>query len=186
MSAAGRAETISFSMRAAGPQDAAVIEAIVVERWGAREIVSRGALHDAVAATAVLAECEGAVVGLATWLLAGDEAELLTLDALHEEMGIGGALVDAVADAAARAGARRLVLSTSNDNVHALGFYQRRGFRIAAVLPGALDEAREQKPAIPLIGLDGIEIHDELVLTRELGGTSAGGGSPAHLARAIR
>jgi ribosomal protein S18 acetylase RimI-like enzyme len=57
-------------------------------------------------------------------------------------------------------------LTTTNDNVDALRFYQRRGFRLAALRPGAVDEARRIKPEIPQVGEHGIPLHDELDLVR--------------------
>lgn len=78
-------------------------------------------------------------------------------------------MLTAVEDKARAAGCNRVWLITSNDNVEALRFYQRRGYRITAVYPGAIDEARKIKPAIPLIGNHGIEIHDEIELAKELG-----------------
>jgi RimJ/RimL family protein N-acetyltransferase len=59
-------------------------------------------------------------------------------------------------------GARRLWLITTNDNVHAQRFYERRGFTLVGVGEGAVDRARLAKPEIPLVGNDGVEIHDEL------------------------
>ena len=50
----------------------------------------------------------------------------------------------------------------------ALRFYQRRGFVLSALRPGAVDESRRMKPQIPLVGAHGIPIRDELVLVREL------------------
>ena len=62
------------------------------------------------------------------------------------------------------AGATRLWLTTTNDNLAAVGFYQRRGLRIVAVHRGAVDRARLLKPSIPVAGDNGIELHDELEL----------------------
>jgi Acetyltransferase (GNAT) family len=62
------------------------------------------------------------------------------------------------------AGCRRVWLITTNDNLRALRFYQRRGFRLVAVHPDALARSRELKPSIPEIGLDGIPLRDELEL----------------------
>ena len=64
----------------------------------------------------------------------------------------------------ATAGCRRVWLITTNDNLRALRFYQRRGFRLVAVHPNALARSRELKPSIPEIGLDGIPLRDELEL----------------------
>jgi hypothetical protein len=65
----------------------------------------------------------------------------------------------------AKPAAARLFLITTNDNTHALRFYQRRGLRLCALRPGAVDEARRTlKPEIGEIGNDGIPIHDEVEL----------------------
>jgi ribosomal protein S18 acetylase RimI-like enzyme len=66
------------------------------------------------------------------------------------------------------AGCRQVQLVTTNDNMRALRFYQRRGFRLVALHPGALERSRELKPEIPETGLHGIPLSDELVLAREL------------------
>jgi ribosomal protein S18 acetylase RimI-like enzyme len=93
---------------------------------------------------------------------------LVTINAFVDGLGVGGALVDAVADQARGLGCRRLWLITTNDNTRALRFYQRHGFRLVAVHTGAIAESRRLKPGISLIGNDGIPIRDELELERDL------------------
>ena len=66
----------------------------------------------------------------------------------------------------------RLWLVTTNDNGPAIQFYRNRGMRLAAVHHGAVDAARRDlKPEIPLHGVGGVPIHDEvefeIVLGRE-------------------
>jgi hypothetical protein len=51
-----------------------------------------------------------------------------------------------------------LTVTTTNDNLEALRFYQRRGFRLAAVDPGAVERGRRLKPEVPLLGNHGIPI----------------------------
>jgi hypothetical protein len=63
-------------------------------------------------------------------------------------------------------------LITTNDNLDALRFYQKRGFRIAGVRPNALDLSRRIKPEIPLVGEDGIPLRDEIELEMALGSES--------------
>ena len=102
---------------------------------------------------------------------AGGEAQLVSI-ATHRPArrhGAGSALLAAVEQACAKAGARRLTLVTTNDKLDALRFYQRRGYRIVAVNPGAVDEARVMKPTIPEVGDGGIPIRDELELAKALG-----------------
>ena len=73
------------------------------------------------------------------------------------------------AQAAQETAASRLWLVTTNDNLDALRFYQRRGFRVADVRPGALDDARRSlKPTIPEVGRFGIPIRDEIILERRV------------------
>jgi ribosomal protein S18 acetylase RimI-like enzyme len=114
---------------------------------------------------------DDALAGVLTYDIVGDECEILTLHVENQWAGTGTALVDAAAAVAARAGCRRFWVVTTNDNVDALRFYQRRGFRIAAVRPGAVDEARRTlKPRIPPTGFYGIPLRDEIELDQPLPG----------------
>jgi GNAT superfamily N-acetyltransferase len=115
-----------------------------------------------------MSEPRADVVGLATFELSGPECELVTLNAFRAGQGIGSALLDRVTQAAAAHGCRRVWLVTTNDNLAALGFYQRQGMRLVAVHPGAVDEARRVKPTIPVTGDHGIPLHDELELELRL------------------
>ena len=83
--------------------------------------------------------------------------------------GTGTALVAALEGLAAGQGWGRLWVLTANDNVDALRFYQRRGFRLTGLHAGAVDRARTQlKPEIPPEGEYGIPLRDELVLEKAL------------------
>ena len=53
---------------------------------------------------------------------------------------------------------------TTNDNLAALRFYQRRGLRLVAVHRDAVRVARALKPLIPRVGNYGIPVLDELEL----------------------
>jgi len=118
---------------------------------------------------AVAAVAGDDLIGLATFHIAGSDCELVTLEAFRQWQGVGTSLMAAIARFARRRGCERLWLVTGNDNLDALRFYQRRGLRLVAVHRGAVDQARQIKPAIPLVGEHGIEIHDELELELRLG-----------------
>jgi GNAT superfamily N-acetyltransferase len=141
--------------------------AVLLARWG-EEVLGDGGVHRPADLPAVVAEAGGVRVGLATWTVAPGRAELVTLDALREGAGAGGALVEAVADAARAARCRILRVLTTNDNLPALRLYQRHGFALTALHPGAIAQARAGKPSIPATGHAGIPIRDELVLERRL------------------
>jgi GNAT superfamily N-acetyltransferase len=106
----------------------------------------------------------GERVGLATYEVVDDECQLVTLHAFVQFTGIGTRLLEAVREAAVDRGCRRLWLITTNDNVDALRFYQRRGFSLVTVHRGLRDVARRLKPEIPVVGAYGIPIRDEVEL----------------------
>ena len=113
-------------------------------------------------------EQPGEIAGLLSWI-DGDEVEILTLHAAAQWQGVGTALLEALAERCAERGRERLIVTTTNDNLGALRFYQRRGFRLRALRAGAVDESRSRlKPSIPAEGDDGIPKRDEIELEREL------------------
>ena len=107
-------------------------------------------------------------VGLVTYEIDGGACEVVTIDALREGVGVGTALLSAVVEAARAAGCSRVRLLTTNNNLRALAFYQKRGFRLVGLVPGAIDEERRLKPTIPLVDSAGLPIRDELHLELRL------------------
>jgi ribosomal protein S18 acetylase RimI-like enzyme len=132
---------------------------------------------DPLEADVLIAELDGRPVGLVGWVVGGafsgrDEVEIrvLAVDGAARRSGAGNALLAEAEGRIAEAGGRRAWLVTTNDNLEALGFYQRRGWRLADVLPGAVDAARRDlKPAIGRVAGNGIPIRDELILVKDLG-----------------
>lgn len=61
-------------------------------------------------------------------------------------------------------GVEKIRLITTNDNLPALRFYQKRGFDMVHIYRNALEQARKIKPEIPLIGMDGIPLKHEIEL----------------------
>ena len=155
-------------IRPATDSDRPEIERVLTESWGSPTVIGHGVEYHAARLPALLAERDGTVVGLLTHHVAGDSLEIVSIDALPRHGGVGTALLTAVTDLAREAGLRRLWLITTNDNLDALRFYQRRGLRIIGVTPGAVDAARRRKPSIPEVGDYGIPLHDELTLELRL------------------
>jgi ribosomal protein S18 acetylase RimI-like enzyme len=67
------------------------------------------------------------------------------LNSLIEGRGIGSALL-AEARRMAEVSKRRLWLITTNENLRAIAFYQRRGMEIAALHRNFADDVRREKP----------------------------------------
>ena len=137
---------------------------LVEEHWGSSKIVSRGRIHYVEKLPGFVAVQQDKPVGLTTYQIHGEECEIVTINSLIERTGIGSALLDAVRTAAVSARCKRLWLITTNDNTPALRFYQKRGFRLVAVHRNAIERSRQLKPEIPLVGLDGIPLQDEIEL----------------------
>ena len=133
----------------------------------------RGELVDVLDGSGLVALLDGRPVGLVSWSVekAADAAEVRALavaDEVHGR-GIGRALLDAAGDALRAAGVRRAWLVTTNDNLAALALYQKAGWRLSALRPGAIDATRRTlKPAISETGQHGIPLRDELELELQL------------------
>ncbi len=129
-----------------GEGDRKWVRDFIQEKWGAKIVVSRGVVHHPDALPGYLAVVGGAKQGLVTYHIDGDECEIVTLDSITKCRGIGTALVVAVRKVAFLAGCKRVWLITTNDNVKAIRFYQKRGFVLVAVHRNAINESRKLKP----------------------------------------
>jgi GNAT superfamily N-acetyltransferase len=156
-------------VRAREAADRPAVQAFLGRRGHGR-VARLGELLDPLGFPALLAEEDG-LLGVLTYVPDRDPGrwEILTLHAERRWQGVGSALLAALERLAARHGCARLWLVTTNDNVDALRFYQRRGFRLAALHPGAVDDARARlKPEIPAAGDYGIALRDEIELEKRL------------------
>jgi ribosomal protein S18 acetylase RimI-like enzyme len=159
---------MSVALAPLTPADRDEVRRFIQEHWGADFVVAHGQVYYPHELPGVIAHEAGALVGLVTWRLEGPVCEIVTLDSLRPGHGLGTALLGATRSAALAAGCQRLWLITTNDNLNALRFYQKRGFHLVAVYPGALAASRRLKPTLPLTGQDGIPLRDELELELRL------------------
>ena len=140
------------------------VDQFMIEHWGATSVVSRGVVHEGSSLAGFFAVHGGKRVGLVTYHIVENECDIVSLDSTRPSLGIGTALIQAVIEVARREHCTRVWLITTNDNLHALRFYQRRGFVLAALHRNAIEASRRIKAEIPLIGNDGIPIRDEIEL----------------------
>ena len=139
-----------------------------IEHWGGEEMIAHGNIYRPEQLEGFVIEEDEEWIGLLTFLVKDGECEVTSLDSLRQGQGLGSRLIDQVIEEARTQGCRRLFLITTNDNLNALGFYQRRGFEIAAVYRGAVHESRKLKPGIPLVGYNNIPLRDEIELEMSL------------------
>lgn len=182
-----------FKIRPLERSDREWVAHFLDDRWGTTKIVSRGRGVDGhllpgfiaerilpTAADADLPEDAPASadaeavenvenIGLLTVNIVGKQCEITTLDSLEERKGVGSALVEAIEFWAREVGEiERLWLVTTNDNLAALKFWQKRGYELVTVHRKAIAAARRIKPQIPITGLHGIIIRDEIELEKRL------------------
>src|SRR4051794_39406983 len=100
-------------------------------RWHALRVARCGELARPLKHPQLLAEHDGQIVGVATYILDGRACEILTLHADARRNGVGTALIERLKRSARDSGCTRLWVVTTNDNLDALRFYQRRGFRLS-------------------------------------------------------
>lgn len=159
---------VNYIVRPLTDSDHQWVRHILEKNWGSSKIVTRGKIYDGSNLPGLIAVEDNKPVGLATYKIENNECEIISMNSEFQGKGIGTALLNAVKSAAIAAGCKRLWLITTNDNLQALRFYQKRGFRIVAVYPNALEESRKLKPEIPLLGKEDIPLRDEIEMEMKL------------------
>ena len=155
----------TITIRPIHDNDGAWLTQVFIEYWGSDNVAARGVIHYARdLREGFVAMLNDERAGLITYEIAGDSCEIVSLNSLRPSMGIGTMLIEAARNVAIQAHCRRLWLTTTNDNINALRFYQKRGFVLAALYRDAVAVARKLKPEIPLIGDNGIPLRDEIEL----------------------
>ncbi|MBX3322721.1 MAG: GNAT family N-acetyltransferase [Phycisphaeraceae bacterium] len=154
----------NFELRAITEADKPWIERTLIRYWASTSIYSRGKVTDASTLSGFGAFRDEEPIGLVTYLIDGDSCEIVTHNSMAGSGGIGTCLLAAVRQEARDRGCRRLWLATTNDNIPALKFYQRRDFDLVALYHNVMTDARKLKPEIPDVGLFDIPLRHELEL----------------------
>lgn len=144
------------------------VSKLIKEEWSSNRIVTRGRSHDIESLSGFIAVYNNENVGLLTYNLKNEECEIITLNSLIENIGIGTYLLRSLESFMQSKKVKRIWVITTNDNLDALRFYQKKGFRIKAIYIDAIKESRKLKPEIPILGFYDIEIRDEIELEKKL------------------
>ena len=144
------------------------VDDFIMEHWFTMDMVVHGESVDLGVVDGLYACDDTEIVGLITYRVFKNEMEILSLDSIHEKSGIGSVLLENAIRIAKNNGCSRVMLITTNDNLSALQFYQKRGFDIIRLYHNAVEESRKIKPQIPLVGANGIPIKHEIELERKL------------------
>jgi ribosomal protein S18 acetylase RimI-like enzyme len=144
------------------------LRALWKENWGDEFVIAHGVIFYPDTLDGFLAFDGSECVGEITFTCADGDCEIVSLDSVREGQGLGTKLIHAVVAEARKQNCRRVFLITTNDNLNALGFYQKRGFALVKINRGAVNESRKIKPTIPLVGYNNIPLRDEIELEMSL------------------
>lgn len=138
------------------------VNQILCEEWNCPPSISRGRMIDTTKLSGFVFVENNTIKGVVTYNIDGLGCEMVTLNSFEENKGIGTALVNEVLKVAKKARCKRLWLITTNDDINAIRFYQKKGFDLVAAHINAIEVSRKLKPSIPLVGMDNIPIKHEL------------------------
>jgi len=115
---------------------------------------------------AYTAELENNIIGFISFTEADDAIMIVALGVLpqYQGSGVGRSLIGKIETEAKTRMKEKLLVSTSNDDLPALAFYQSLGFQIYMVKPNIIAE----KHGEVLKGIGGLPIRDELRLQKIL------------------
>lgn len=151
-----------MTMERINPQNRKLINDFIMEHWHSTRMIIRGKEIDMTAVEGAVLFEDGEITGLVTYIVYGEMLEITSLDSVHENRGVGTVLINEVVSIARQAECKKIVLITTNDNINALRFYQKRGFDMAHLYRNALDVSRKLKPEIPLTGENDIPLKHEI------------------------
>jgi len=138
------------------------VNKILKNQWDCPPSVSKGKIIDTTVLPGFVSISDTGINGVVTYHIESSACEIVTLNSFEENRGIGTALINAVQAAARSNNCNRIWLITTNDDIGAICFYQKRGFEWVATHINTMDLSRKLKPSIPLVGMHGIPIKHEI------------------------
>lgn len=157
-----------MEIKIADKEEKQEVKELFIREWHSDLMVSKGYSHYVDNLDSIIAKEEGDLVGILTYHFINNEIELVSLDSFDEGKGIGSQLLDFSLQYFKTLHPKRIWLITTNDNCHAIRFYQKRGWKMVNFYINAIEDSRKIKPEIPLIGYDGIPILHEIELEYQL------------------
>jgi GNAT superfamily N-acetyltransferase len=134
------------------------------KNWSGDFIITRGKRYTPSELRGFIAEEYGKAIGIGLYRIVEEKCEIILLEAFMHYRGIGTGLLNRIEEQGREEKWKRIWLITTNDNVDALRFYQRRRFVFYKLYRNAIEASRRIKPTIPDKGNYGIAIRDEIEL----------------------
>jgi ribosomal protein S18 acetylase RimI-like enzyme len=139
------------------------ISEFINDNWGSSFVVTKGRVYKPENLSGfIIKDNNNKIIGLITYNIENKNCEIITLDSKIENIGLGTELVNKVIEVARANNCSRIWLITTNDNLKAIRYYQKRGFEWIEFHKNAVIESRRIKPEIPKLGFDEIPIKHEI------------------------
>jgi GNAT superfamily N-acetyltransferase len=153
-------------VREATEADRAAARVLFDQDFGRTRIVAFGEVMDIDRMPALVAIMRDEPAGALAYRLLPDALHIVALatDPMWQRSGVGGYLVAEAELMARRLNLDKLIVSTTNDNLPALYFYQRRGYRLTHLVPDSVLLHTHQVVA----GFAGIPTCDEIRLEKRI------------------
>lgn len=145
-----------------------LVNQFFIDNWFSTDMSVRGEIIDGTKLDGFLLQEENTIIGLVTYTFFNDVCEIVSLDSKKENIGIGSTLLKEVERVAIDNNCKKMRLITTNDNMRALQFYQKRGYCLSKLYPNAMEEVRRVKPNVPELGDNDIPLRDEIELEKLL------------------
>ena len=145
-----------------------MVNKFFIDNWYSTDMSIRGKIIDGTKLDGFLLHEDNSIIGLVTYTFFDDVCEIVSLDSKRENIGIGSALLKQVEKIALDNNCKKMRLITTNDNMRALQFYQKRGYCLTKLYPNAMEEVRKLKPNVPDLGDNDIPLRDEIELEKIL------------------
>jgi ribosomal protein S18 acetylase RimI-like enzyme len=161
-----KAELVYTVRKITSEEERSIIRKLVKNFWGEEEQLTFDREFTVWKLAGYVAKVDNSIIGFVSIAETGDAVTVVALGVLpqYQCSGVGSRLVEKVQGEAKRLRKRRLLVSTSNDDLPALAFYQSLGFQIYEVKPDVV----AQKHGAILRGIGGLPVRDELRLQKAL------------------
>ena len=154
----------TIRLRASTPQDTQWLEEMMNRDWGGLPLIIRGKKYYPPSLEGIIAENENGIAGFLFYEVRDQDCEIIVFEIFDKFKGTGTRILDKLKEIAINKKCRRLYLMTTNDNLDALRFYQKRGFHICGIHLDSVKFSRKLKPTIEMTGDHGIPVRDEIDL----------------------
>lgn len=160
---------VEIEIRKISSLDQNWIKELFQKEWFSDKVISQGRIYQYKNLQGFIAVYQNKRVGLITYTIKNEKIlEIISINSLKKNIGIGTEFVNHITKFAKSRQIDKIEVVTTNDNLKALKFYQKCGFKIMTVNVNIMREYRKIKPEIPLKAENGILIRDEFILQKKL------------------